>query len=134
MTLEELNARCAYNTRNGIWITAKEPGRCTVEIRVTENSVNPHGFVHGGLIFSACDVAACVAAMDTAEDATSLVTQSGSLNFVRPGIGDLLRVEAECLYKGHRSALSRVSVYSREGKLLSSGEFTVARKSEAPQS
>ena len=126
MTLEELNARCNYNTRNGIWILARTPGRCTVEIRVTEHSCNPYGFVHGGLLFSACDTAACVSAMEEDPAAELMITQSGSLNFLRPGMGDRLRVEAECVYRGAHSALSRVSVYSEEGKLLSSGEFRVA--------
>lgn len=126
MTLEELNARCSYNTRNGIWILARTPGRCTVEIRVTEHSCNPYGFVHGGLLFSACDTAACVSAMGEDPAAEQMITQSGSLNFLRPGMGDRLRVEAECVYRGAHSALSRVSVYSEEGKLLSSGEFRVA--------
>ena len=126
MTLDELNARCAYNIHNGIRILDRQPGRCTVELRVTELSCNPYGSVHGGLLFSACDTAACVAAMGEEADREQMITQSGSLNFLRPGQGERLRVEAFCLYRGAHSALSRVEVYSQEGSLLSSGEFRIA--------
>ena len=128
MTLEELNSRCAYNTQNGVWIVAKEPGRCTVEIRVTDASRNPFGYAHGGLIFTGCDVTACVAAME--ESSEQLVTQSSNLSFVRPGLGDVLRVEAQCQYKGQRTAMSRVEVYSEAGKLVAGGEFLIARRHE----
>ena len=126
MTLDELNVCCPYNTRNGIRILNRAPGRCTAEIQVTELSCNPYGSVHGGLLFSACDTAACVAAMSEDETKEQMITQSGSLNFLRPGFGERLLVEAICLYRGTHSALSRVEVLSEEGTLLSSGEFRIA--------
>ena len=126
MTIEELNESCPYNIHNGIRIVQKGEGRCVVELTVTETSVNPYGTVHGGLLFSACDTAACVACFD---GGPVPVTQTGTLSFVRPAMRGTITAEAVCHYSGKRSCVSHVDVYNEERELLATGEYVLVKNS-----
>ena len=126
MTKEELNASCQFNIHNGIRIIEKSDGRCTVEVEITENAANPYGTVHGGLLFSACDTAACVAAYD---GGPFPVTQTGTLSFVRPGRGGTIRAEGRRSYSGKHSCVSHVDVYDENRMLLATGEFVLVKNS-----
>lgn len=126
MTIEELNECCLYNVNNGIRITEKGCGRCRVEVTITDTSKNPYGTVHGGLLYSACDTAACIAGYD---GGLVPVTQSSNLIYVRPGRGEKIYVEAACSYSGKNSCVSHVDVYSETGELLATGEFVFVRTS-----
>lgn len=127
MTIEELNNCCLFNVNNCIRIVSKEASHCTVEVLLTDSVLNPYGTAHGGIIFSACDTAACVAGYD---GKILPVTQTAFLNFVRPGIGSKVIVDAECRYNGTHSIVSHVDVFSADhSTLLATGDFTMVKNS-----
>ena len=84
MTIEELNARCSYNTRNGIWILDREPGRCTVEIRVTEE------VAFGGGNFQIIAGPCSVESEDQVETIAKAVKES--LSFILPSLDHGLKI------------------------------------------
>ena len=127
MTIEELNSCCPYNVRNGIRIIKRESGYCQVEVQMTEETLNPYGTTHGGIIFSACDTAACVAGYD---GETLPVTQTSSMSFVRPGRCTKITAEARCVYNGKHTTVAHVDVFSENRHLLATGEFTMIKSTK----
>ena len=44
-----------FSYENGILVTKIEPGRAEGILNVSENSLNPHGMVHGGALAALAD-------------------------------------------------------------------------------
>ena len=51
-----------FNSHNHIVVTEVGDGTSVVEVKLVQESLNPLGMAHGGLIFTLCDVATGVAA------------------------------------------------------------------------
>ncbi|WP_367567483.1 PaaI family thioesterase [Lacrimispora sp.] len=99
-----------------------EPGHAKISIQVPKTALNLYGNLHGGFIFSLCDI---TAGMATYAYEYSNVTQHGSVNFMKGFKEGLLYVEANAIHKGSRSVVNRVEVKSEDGKVIAAGDFTM---------
>lgn len=98
------------------------PGHAKISIEIPETALNLYGNLHGGFIFSLCDI---TAGMATYAYEYSNVTQHGSVDFMRGVSSGTLTVEANAVHKGRRSAVNRVEVKSEDGTLIAAGDFTM---------
>ena len=115
---------CLYDRNNNINMLCYGGGRSEGEMIIDEASLNPYGFVHGGLIFSLCDSTACFAATD---GDGHFVTQNASINYLRPASGMKLRAEGRLLHSGAKISVVNVDVYDENEKLVACSRFSLCR-------
>jgi len=99
-----------------------EPGHCLYSIEATEKMLNHYGAVHGGALYTLCDIASGMAAYAYG---VKNVTLSGNINYVRPaGVGTLY-IECNSLHKGRTTIVQDVTVRDKEEKLLCTARMTM---------
>jgi len=98
------------------------PGHAKISIDITEAALNLYGNLHGGFIFTLCDIVSGMAAY-AYEYAN--VTQHGDVNFLKGVNSGTIYIEANALHKGSKTMVSRVEVTSENGVLVATGNFTM---------
>ncbi len=104
---EYANRLSGFNYHNGIRIVRVELGFSEVEVELTATTSNNLGAAHGGLIFALADTAAGVAGKSHGRH---VVTQSASVSYMRPAVGEKLRAVARQRHHGSRTAVYEVEV------------------------
>lgn len=122
--MEYLNGRSPFNVHNGLRVVELEDDICVVEGELVPEALNPWGMAHGGLIYSACDVAAGV----LASRGGGCVTQSGSMYYLRPCTGKTMRAEGRIVKAGRTVTLVETNVYDDKGTHCARGEFQIYKK------
>ena len=82
---------------------------------ITDNSLNPYGIIHGGLIFGLGDTAMGVVAKSTGRSA---VTISSSINYLKPSIGEYLIAKASMIKNGKTTCYLRCDFYDMKDQLV----------------
>ena len=99
-----------------------EPGHSLFKIEVTEKMLNHYGAVHGGALYTLCDM---VSGMTAYAYGVTNVTLSGNINYVRPaGVGTLY-IECHSLHKGRTTVVQDVTVRDKKGRLLCTARMTM---------
>ncbi|NLW64873.1 MAG: PaaI family thioesterase [Clostridiales bacterium] len=111
-----------YNQCNGIKIVEirKDYAECRVDL--TDDSFNPQGLVHGGLLFAICDVATGYA---VSGDERRCVTSGASFNFLSKvsATQKYIRAVGIPIKVGKRTAVVEGSVYDDRDRLVAKGTF-----------
>lgn len=123
--LQHLKARheySHYHQMHGLKILSLSDGYAEVLMPASPDVLNPLGNVHGGAIYTLCDVAAGTAA---ASRGLAGVTLTSAMNYLRPGhAGEDLLAKTRELKHGRTTAVYEVDVYQGE-RLIASGQFTM---------
>lgn len=123
--LQQLKTRHEHGTYHKLHelkILSLLDGYAEVFMPARPEVLNPLGNVHGGAIYTLCDVAAGTAAASTGRIA---VTLSSNMNYLRPGHSDEgLLAKTKELKCGRNTAVYGVDVYQGE-RLIASGQFTM---------
>lgn len=98
------------------------PGHSKIFIEIGKESLNLYGNLHGGFIFSLCDIAS---GMATYAYEYENVTQHGDISFLKGTNSGKIFIEANALHKGKRSVINKVELTSENGVLLATGTFTM---------
>jgi uncharacterized protein (TIGR00369 family) len=104
-----------------------EPGRAVFEGEPGEEHYNPIGVVHGGYAATILDSALGCAVHTTLALGEAYTTLSLEVKMVRPVTAEteLVRAEAEVLYRGRRQATAQAKLTdAHTGKLLAHGSAT----------
>lgn len=120
MSKEELTKMMQENNgfaiTNGYELEDYEEGKsATLKVNITEKSLNPYGFAHGGLIFGLGDNAMGVVAKTTGRSA---VTLSSSITYLRPATGKYIIAKAEMIKDGKQTAYLKTNFYDDNDKLV----------------
>ena len=99
-----------------------EPGHCLYSIEATEKMLNHYGAVHGGALYTLCDIASGMAAYAYGG---KNVTLSGNINYVRPAGATKLVVECNALHKGTTTVVQDVTVKDEDDKLFCTARMTM---------
>ena len=113
-----------FNSYAGLRIAKIEPGSAVIEVDIEPHHMNPEGIVHGGMIFTLCDMAAGVATGATEQGRRRFVTMQASIHYLRPARGGRLRAVGRLIKDGRTTALAEAEVFDENDKLLVKGEFT----------
>ena len=119
-------ARNPFMAYNHIEIVSASPQRSVVQVRLTDESMNLQGAVHGGLIYSMADCVAGICAR--AEQGETYVTQSSHISFLRNVTQGTIYASAETIKRGRRVIVSRISVYTEDGTLLADGSIEMMKR------
>lgn len=98
------------------------PGHSKLSIEVTPEAHNLYGNVHGGFLFSLCDIAA---GMSTYAYEISNVTQSSSIQFIKGISSGKIYVESNSVHKGKKTVVSQVNITDESGNLIVTALFTM---------
>jgi acyl-CoA thioesterase len=127
LTYDDIKDLC--NTTNpfanniGIKVMEIQEGYSRVEVPVHEGLLNVAGAVHGGMLFTLCDVACGAAASSYQYKAT---TVDSSFHFLRPALNcTRLRAIAKELKHGKRVMVYEVEVFNEEETMLCKGVYTM---------
>ena len=123
--LQHLKARHEhgkYHQLHGLQILSLSDGYAKVFMPPSPNILNPLGNVHGGAIYTLCDVAAGTAAASRGRVG---VTLSSSMSYLRPGHREEgLLAKTQELKNGRTTAVYSVDVY-QGSRLIANGQFTM---------
>ena len=117
-----MNEAGGFNRHNGIVFTVVEEGYCECTVDMTPQSLNPQGVAHGSLLFALCD---CVTGMATATTGRSMLTQSATIHFLRPGTGGRLTARSRLIKNGRTTALCTGEVFDENDRLLVTSQFEI---------
>ncbi len=99
-----------------------EPGHAKISVEIEPEALNIYGNLHGGFIFSLCDI---VCGMAGYAYECENVTQQGSINFLKGVNSGKIYAEANAVHKGKRTLVCRADVTNEDGVLLATGNFTM---------
>lgn len=88
---------------------------CEMVADITETSMNPYNYAHGGFIFGLADTAAGVAARATGRSA---VTVNSSIDYLHAVKGKQISAIAKCIKEGRTISVYDVSVYDEQKRLV----------------
>lgn len=103
-----------YKHNNYKLVDYKDEEFVELKADLNENSMNPYGFAHGGLIFGLGDTAMGMLAATTGRPA---VTLSANISYLRPIKGKYFTAKASILKKGKTTTYLRADIYNDENKL-----------------
>ena len=119
MTNEELiknMEESGFIKNNNITVVEiKEGKHATLKAIITEESINPYGFAHGGFIFGLGDTAMGVAASSTKRQA---VTLSSTINYLKPSKGSYLIAIAKVIKEGRKTSYLRTDIFNDKEELV----------------
>lgn len=113
-----------YHHYLGVEGVRGEEGRGFLSITVHTNNANPHGFLHGGVIYSLCDVCAYAALVTILEKEQEAVTHDIHVSVLRPAaLGQRVDFEAEVVNKGKTLCFIDAKAWTN-GKLIATARIT----------
>ena len=120
--IDYANSRPDFNKCNGIKLVEIRKNYTECRVDLTEDSFNLQGFVHGGLLFSICDVAS---GYSVSGDSRRCVTSGASFSYLNKvtTVQKYIRAVAIPLKIGRRTAVAECCVYDDEDKLIAKGTF-----------
>lgn len=104
-----------------------------LSVDITNNSLNPSGFVHGGLLFTLADSAMGMLARTTGSNA---VTVNAQIDYLKPGQGNKIFAIAEPVRIGNKIAVYKTSIINEQNELISivNGTYYFVKYPEAKSS
>ena len=98
------------------------PGHARIKIEITEDALNLYGNLHGGFLFSLCDM---MSGMATYAYEFANVTQQASINFLRAFQTGTIYVEGNAIHKGRRTVVIQVGATTEDGRQIVSATVTM---------
>ena len=117
----EVNRHNPFVQLIGVEIVEVAPDRSLLRLELRPETMNPHGLVHGGALFTLADNAAGCAA---STDGRTYVTQAGDIHFLRVQASGAVQAEARVRHRGRSTVLVEVTLTGEEGRLLATASFT----------
>lgn len=125
-----LNAENGFSRFLGMEVTELQPGYCECRAPLGPERYNPHGFAHGGFLFSVCDTAAGLAGTTLGR---AVVGRAADIHFLHSGTGAFVIARARLAEAGHTMALSQVEMYDDRERLIVTGSFELYFLSALPK-
>lgn len=115
------NANSGFIRYNNIKLVDYDSESATMEVILNENSLNPYGMAHGGLIFTIADTAMGVIARATGKLAVTLNSQ---INYLKAGKSNKLMAKATAIKIGRNTAVLKADIYDNDNNLISNATAT----------
>jgi uncharacterized protein (TIGR00369 family) len=105
------------------------PGRVTGVLDLEEKHLQQHGFAHGGLIATLLDVVMGFSSYSLVTAEQGVVTANLSIDFVNPGLGNLIQAEGWVYKAGGKLHFCSAELHAISGEkrtLIASGRSVMA--------
>lgn len=110
----------------GIEIIADEPGKCIVEMPITEKVLQPFGYVHGGVNVVLAETAASMGAFSLIEDDEIAFGMEINANHLKAKREGVLTASAILKHGGKTSQVWEIEVTDERDALVALSRCTVA--------
>ncbi|MGA0862770.1 MAG: PaaI family thioesterase [Ilumatobacteraceae bacterium] len=110
----------------GMTIERPEPGCAIARAAAKETHHNPHGFVHGSVVFTLVDTSMGAATMSMLADGQRCSTIELQVRFLRPVVDADLVAETTVVKPGRRVFHLESRVSTADGKLVATGTGSFA--------
>jgi len=119
--------RIPFMEYNGIEVVSVSEEKSVLKAVLTENSENPYGLIHGGLIYTLMD---CTAGITARADGNAYVTQNSYVNFLSNVKGEpVIYAESDVIRRGRTVTIVHVIVRTEGGQVLADGVVDMFRVS-----
>jgi acyl-CoA thioesterase len=114
----------------GIRRTSMASGRSTFALTIRPEHMNPHGVVHGGVVYTLVDFAMGGALTSTLEPGERCATLEVKINYLAPALAGDLRAEACVVSRSRRVGVLEARVHGDGERLLAlaTGSFYIQRR------
>lgn len=110
--------------RLGITDIESEGGVGRFSIEVNEDSLNPGGMFHGGVLYLLCDVCAYAGMLSRMDELTEAVTHDIQVSVMRPAkLGDRIEFKSRVVRQGKRLCFIEVEA-TVDGDILGTAKVT----------
>jgi len=113
--INEMENKIGFYKYNNFHILDCESDVFSMRADITENSLNPYGFPHGGLIFGLGDTAMGMLARRTG---TKAVTRSANITYLKPAIGEYIVAKAEMIKCGKNACCIKAEIYNDKNEVV----------------
>lgn len=113
--LNDMENKAGFFKHNNFHVVKANKEECIVKAELTENSLNPYGMAHGGLIFGLGDVVMGMLARASSRPA---VTLNANINYLKPGKGEYIIAHAELIKSGKKTCVLRANIYNDKEELI----------------
>jgi acyl-CoA thioesterase len=110
----------------GMTIDRPGPGRAVARVSANESHHNPHGFVHGSVVFTLVDTSMGAAVMSMLPEGQRCSTIECQVRFLRPVVGADLVCETSVTKPGRRVFHLESRVTTADGKIVATGTGSFA--------
>jgi acyl-CoA thioesterase len=111
----------------GLEVVERDAGRVLLEVQAGPHLMNPHGVLHGAVLFAAMDTAMGGAVTSLLETGETCSTVEAKINYLSAVRGGRLRAEASVIQKGGRVAVAEAKATDESGRLaaIATGTFMI---------
>lgn len=108
----------------GVRVLSADDGQSLVELPVSPVIANPSNVLHGGMIYTVCDIAAYAALLTMLAPNEGAVTHDLHVSCLRPApMGTVVRFEGKVVQRGKRIAFVDVTA-TLDGKVIATARVT----------
>lgn len=111
-----------FHQHVGIKVLNVADGHAEAIHEITEESRNPFGTVHGGMLGAIADHVTGYAACSTGR---LFVTQSSNLQFIANQAEGVIKAYADVIHAGKHTAIVDIKILGEDEKLLLTGTYTM---------
>lgn len=119
--LKRMETEDGFFKHNNYHIHSINEKKVVLRADLTQNSNNPYGYVHGGLIFGLTDT---VMGMLAAAGGKKAVTIDSNISYLKPGNGKYLIAEAEIIKAGKKICFLNSQVFNDKEELIATANST----------
>jgi acyl-CoA thioesterase len=111
----------------GFAVTAREKGICRVELDVRSAHMNPHGLVHGAVLYALADTGMGGALSSVLDEGEICSTIEIKINYLRPWKSGALRCESRVVSRGRTTATLQSDLHDGDDRhlALATGTFAI---------
>ena len=100
---------------NNYHVESIEKNEIVLKVDLTEDSTNPYGVAHGGIIFGLGDTAMGLIAV---QKGLKAVTLDSNISYLKPGVGKYLYAKAEKVREGETIYFAKSNIYNEKKELV----------------
>lgn len=113
----------------GFDVVERGEGRCRVALEVNTNHMNPHGLLHGAVLYALADTGMGGALTSVLEAGEICSTMEIKINYLRPWRSGTLRCETRIISRGRTAAVLQSDLFDGEERHLAMATGTFAIQS-----
>lgn len=110
----------------GFEVETLDVGRAMARLTIGPDHMNPHGVVHGAVLFALIDTSMGGAAMSTLQPGQRPATIEVQVRFLRPALAGVLTCETTVVKPGSRVVHLESRVFGDDGKVVATGSGSFA--------
>jgi acyl-CoA thioesterase len=110
----------------GLSVVKRGDAECRVELDVRDEHFNPHGMVHGAVLYALADTGMGGALTSTLSEGELCATIEIKINYFRPWRSGVLTCETRLVHRGRTTAYLQSEVYDGEYRHLAQASGTFA--------